>query len=81
MSPASAEGRSVPSRIAFSTLAFPDAIQRRPHPRAAAGAIRASNCGLSTASSSTRLCPEPKGFTLAARSLKLILNELGIPWR
>src|SRR5207245_10514219 len=25
MSPASAEGRSVPSRIAFSTLAFPDA--------------------------------------------------------
>ena len=23
----------------------------------------------------------PEGFTLAARSLKLILNELGIPWR
>jgi hypothetical protein len=23
----------------------------------------------------------PEGFTLAARSLKLILNELGISWR
>jgi hypothetical protein len=23
----------------------------------------------------------PEGFTLAARSLKLILNELGVPWR
>jgi hypothetical protein len=23
----------------------------------------------------------PEGFTLAVRSLKLILNELGIPWR
>jgi hypothetical protein len=23
----------------------------------------------------------PEGFTLAARSLKLMLNELGIPWR
>jgi len=23
----------------------------------------------------------PEGFTLAARSLKMILNELGIPWR
>jgi sugar phosphate isomerase/epimerase len=23
----------------------------------------------------------PEGFTLAVRSLKMILNELGVPWR
>jgi hypothetical protein len=45
---------SVPSRIAFSTLAFPDATL--------AAAIS-------------------EDFTPAARSLKLILNELGISWR
>ena len=46
----------MPSRIAFSTLAFPDATRYG---------------GFSG----------PEGFTLAARSLTLILNELGIPWR
>jgi hypothetical protein len=54
----------MPSRIAFSTLAFPDATL--------AAAARAGRYGGFSG---------PEGFTLAARSLKLMLNELGIPWR
>ena len=51
--------RSMPPRIAFSTLAFPTPPWRRPYRSAAAGVTRASSSGSSTASSSTRRCPPP----------------------
>ena len=51
----------MPSRIAFSTLAFPDATLAAAASAAAAGAIPVSSSGSSTASSSTRPCPPRAG--------------------
>jgi hypothetical protein len=70
---------SAASRIAFSTLAFPDATTRRTSSSAASGpfpkAMALAQAGRYGGFSG------PEGFARASQALKSILNELAISWR